>query len=109
MTDACQSADPSKTSKKAAAEPSAEEVTAGTARQRAAEMKVAKQREAERKAASSYVADMDLPSSEESEEEVDNKHRGGDADDIPLTQRIRVRKMDSRVRSQRPVLVGGAG
>ncbi len=66
-------------------------MTAGTARQRAAEMKLAKQREAERKAASSYVADMDLPSSEESEEEVDNKHRGAEADDVPLTQRIRVR------------------
>ena len=85
-------ADPSKVSKKTAAEPAEDEVTAGTARQRAAEMKLAKQREAERKAASSYVADMDLPSSEESEEEVDNKHRGAEADDVPLTQRIRVRR-----------------
>ena len=70
-----------------------EEPSAGTARQRAAEMKLAKQREAERKQASSYVADMDLPSSEESEEEVDNKHRGGAGadDDVPLTQKIRVR------------------
>ena len=35
---------------------------------------------------------MDLPSSEESEEEVENKHRGAEGDDeVPLEQRIRVR------------------
>ncbi len=50
------SADPSKSSKKQAADAAAaaaeEEPSAGTARQRAAEMKLAKQREAERKQAS---------------------------------------------------------
>ena len=41
------------------------------------------------------MADMDLPSSEESEEEVDNKHRGAEADDVPLTQKIRVRRQSA--------------
>lgn len=35
---------------------------------------------------------MDLPSSEESEEEVENKHRGAEGDDeVPLDQKIKVR------------------
>lgn len=34
---------------------------------------------------------MDLPSSEESEEEVENKHRGAEGDDeVPLDQKIKV-------------------
>ena len=36
---------------------------------------------------------MDLPSSDESEEEVENKHRGadGEEDEVPLEQKIKVR------------------
>lgn len=36
------------------------------------------------------MQDMDLPSSEESEEEVENKHRGTEGDEVPLEQRIKV-------------------
>lgn len=35
---------------------------------------------------------MDLPSSEESEDEVENKHRGAEGEDeVPLEQKIKVR------------------
>ena len=36
------------------------------------------------------MQDMDLPSSEESEEEVENKHRGAEGDEVPLEQRLKV-------------------
>ena len=39
---------------------------------------------------------MDLPSSDESEEEVENKHRGAEGEDeVPLEQKIKVRPRGS--------------